>query len=204
MEPALAALITFSAYLIGSIPSAYIVGRLAKGIDIRAVGSRNVGALNIFHQVGPKAALVVLSADILKGMLATHMAMWVGESSWAFAYGAFGVLAGHNWPAFLGFRGGKGAATVLGVSLAVIPWITLLAVAPAVLLTTLARNVVLGAALGFVLINVLTVITGQGRVQILVCLLLTLVVTATYLSRSWRQSVAAIRQRRWLALFSFE
>ena len=204
MEPVLVALITLSTYLLGSVPSAYIAGRLARRIDIRTVGSRNVGALNVLHEVGPGAAIAVLVSDTLKGTLAVLMAIWILDSPWALACGAIGVVAGHNWPLFLWFRGGKGAATVLGVSLAVVPWLTILAVAPAVLITVLTRNVVLGAALGFTVLNILTVVTGRGWLEILVCLLLTFVVTATYLGRSWQQTVTSVRQGRWLDLLSFE
>ncbi len=204
MEPALVALITLLSYMLGSIPSAYIVGRLVKDIDIRTVGSRNVGALNTFHQVGPGAAIAVLIADTLKGVLAILLSVWIGESPWAILYGAIGVVAGHNWPVFLRFRGGKGAATVLGVSLVVQPWLTLIAVAATVLTALPTRNVVLGAAVGFVLLNVLTVVSGQGWLQVIICLLLTFVVTATYLGRSWQQTVTALRQRRLQDLFLFE
>ena len=153
-------------------------------LDLRSVGSRNPGALNTFRQIGPRTAIAVLVADTLKGVRAILIAMWLGESLWACLYGAAGVLAGHNWPLFLGFRGGKGAATALGVSLAVLPLFTILALAFATSLLALTRNVVLGAASGFVLVNILTVVTGQGWMQILICLFLTLVVTATYLGRS--------------------
>lgn len=204
MEPVLVDLITLSTYLLGSVPSAYIAGRLARRIDIRTVGSRNVGALNVLHEVGPGAAIAVLVSDTLKGTLAVLMAIWILDSPWALACGAIGVVAGHNWPLFLWFRGGKGAATVLGVSLAVVPWLTILAVAPAVLIAVLTRNVVLGAALGFTVLNILTVVTGRGWLEILVCLLLTFVVTATYLGRSWQQTVTSVRQGRWLDLLSFE
>ena len=204
MEPALLALITLATYILGSIPTAYIVGRLATGVDIRTLGTGNVGALNTLHSVGPAAAAVVLIVDGLKGALATLLAMWVSEAPVAIVYGALGALAGHNWPVFLRFRGGKGAATVLGVSLVVQPWLTVIALGPAVLLTLRTRNLVLGAALGFIILNVLTIVTGQGWTQIALCLALTVLVTATYLGRSWRQSVAAARSGRWLDLFAFE
>ncbi len=204
MEPAQAILILFASYVLGSIPSAYVAGRIARGIDIRAVGSHNVGALNIFHQVGPGTAIAVLAADTLKGSSAILISTWLGDSDWASFYGGIGVAAGHNWPVFLGFRGGKGAATVLGVSLTVAPWLTLMALAPSVLAALLARNVVLGTALGFILLNALIILSGQGMVAILLCLFLALIVTATYLGRSWHQTVSALRQRDLLALFSFE
>ena len=130
--------------------------------------------------------------------------MWIAEPPWAYFFGAAGIVAGHNWPVFLGFRGGKGAATVLGVSLAVLTWLTLGTLALVILVVVLTRNVVIGAASGFVLLNLLTVVTGQGWIQILLCLLLILVVTATYLGRSWQQTVNAARRGRWLDLFSFE
>ena len=204
MEPVLVALTLLSAYLLGSIPTGYIVGRVFKGIDIRTVGNRNVGALNVLHSIGRAAAIGVLAVDTLQGSLATLMAVWVIDAPGGSILGGIGVVAGHNWPVFLGFRGGKGAATVLGVSLAVQPWLTLIAIAPTVTLASLTRNLVLAAAVGFVILNVLTVVTGQGLSQILLCLALTFVVTATYLARSWRQTVAAAKSGRWADLFFFE
>ena len=191
-------------YILGSIPAAYIVGRVTQRIDIRSVGSRNAGALNVYHQIGPAAAVAVLAADILKGAVAVLIPSWLGAPHWAVAVGAVAVVAGHNWPAFLAFRGGKSVAAVLGVSMAVLPWLTLISIGPAVLAILLTRNVVFAAAVVFLLLNVLTIITGQGWLQISLCLFLTLVVTGTYLGRSWRETLSALRMRRWTALFSFE
>ena len=196
--------ILLATYLLGSFPSAYVVTRLFKGIDIRRVGSRNAGALNVYHQVGYTASIAVLVADTAKGTVAILLSTWVVESPWACFYGALGVVAGHNWPIFLGFSGGKGVATALGVSLAVLPWLTLLALVPTVLAITVTRNVVAGVALGMIMLNILVVVTGQDLVQLLVCLMLAAVVAATYLARSRHQAVAAVRQGRWLDLFSFE
>ena len=204
MEPISLLLVSVAAYLLGSIPSAYIIGRLVKGVDIREVGSRNMGALNTLHSVGPAAAVVVLTADTLKGSLAILISLAIGDAPWACVYGAIGVTAGHNWPVFLGFRGGKGAATILGVSFALLPWLTLVSLAPAALVALISRNVVLGTAVGFVLLNSLTIATGQDLSQILLCMLLSAIVTATYLGRSWRESVTALRRGRLADLFSFE
>ena len=205
MQESLAlALTTLLAYLLGSIPTAYIVGRLTRNIDIRSVGSRNSGALNTFHHVGPRSALVVLGTDALKGALAILLAIWIGDSLWYCFAAGLAVVAGHNWPLFLGFRGGKGAATLLGVSLAVLPIPTLVALIPAILVTYALRNLVLGAAVGFILVNVLAVTTGQDWRQVFLCLLLTSIVTGTYVGRSWRESATALHRRRWLDLASFE
>ena len=204
MEPVSLFLVSATTYLLGSIPSAYIVGRVIKGVDIRRVGSHNVGALNTLHTVGPAAASIVLVADTLKGTLAILISLTIGEAPWACLYGAIGVTAGHNWPIFLGFRGGKGAATILGVSLVVLPWLTLASLALAAGVAIVTRHVVVAAAVGFVLLNSLTVATGQDFSQILLCLLLTAIVTATYLGRSWHQTLAAVRHGRLADLFSFE
>ena len=162
------------------------------------------GLLNTLHQVGPAAAVTVLAADVLKGTGAVLIASVAGEQPWAAFYAAIAVVAGHNWPIFLWFRGGKGAATVLGVSLAVLPWLTLIAVTPAVLVALVTRQAVVAAAIGFLLLNIITVVTGQDWEKTVLCLLLTFIVIATYLGHSWRETVSALRQRRWLALFSFE
>ena len=105
---------------------------------------------------------------------------------------------------FLRFRGGKGAATVLGVSLAVQPLLTAAALAVALLVALRTRNIVLASAFGFVTLNILVVATRQGWVQVLLCLVLTAVVVATYFARSWSQTVALVRRGHWLDLFSFE
>ncbi len=191
-------------YTLGSVPTAYLVARLARGIDIRAVGSGNVGALNTFHQVGPQAAAAVFVADTLKGAAAILISIAITDSPWVCVYGALGVVAGHNWPMFFRFRGGKGAATVLGVSLAVQPLLTAAALAVALLVALRTRNIVLASAFGFVTLNILVVATRQGWVQVLLCLVLTAVVVATYFARSWSQTVALVRRGHWLDLFSFE
>ena len=108
-------------YLLGSIPFAYIAGRLIKGVDIRRVGGGNVGALNTMREIGVAAGWAVLVADIAKGLVAVLIAQWLGLSViWVFAVG-FAAVAGHNWPVFLKFRGGKGVATAMGVLLTLVP-----------------------------------------------------------------------------------
>ena len=108
-------------YLLGSIPFAYIAGRLKKGVDVRQVGGGNVGALNVMREVGVAAGFAVLAADVAKGLVAVFVARWLGlPLIWVLVVG-FAAVAGHNWPVFLRFRGGKGGATIMGVLLALIP-----------------------------------------------------------------------------------
>ena len=198
------ALIVLLAYLLGSVPSAYIVGKAVSGVDIREVGSRNAGAANVFIQIGRSAGILVLVADAAKGFVAVLAGLALGDAPWGPFYAAVTVVAGHNWPLFLGFRGGKGVATVLGVSFAVLPWLTLIALIASFLVLLISRNVVLAAAGGFALLNVFAPLSGQSWPDGLMCLVLTAMVMATYLGRSWSQTVASIRARRPLELFSFE
>ena len=114
-------------YLIGSLPTAYLMGRLRKGIDIRKIGSQNMGAMNVIYNIGLAEGLIVLAIDILKGVLAVYLAMLISQS---FTYVLAGsltmslllqllagvaVVLGHNFSLFLNFRGGKGGATTIGV-----------------------------------------------------------------------------------------
>ncbi len=118
------------AYLAGSIPFAYLAGRLVKGIDLRTVGSGNLGATNVFRTLGAPAGVSVMLLDIIKGAVpvywlprlldvgapVTETATW-----WALAYGVMAIL-GHAKPVFLLWQGGgKGVATAAGIFLAVIP-----------------------------------------------------------------------------------
>ena len=118
------------AYLAGSVPFAYLAGRLLKGIDLRTVGSGNLGATNVFRTLGAPAGVVVMLLDIAKGAVPVYViprltgvggplndaATW-----WALAYGVMAIL-GHAKPIFLLWKGGgKGVATAAGIFLAVIP-----------------------------------------------------------------------------------
>jgi glycerol-3-phosphate acyltransferase PlsY len=108
-------------YLLGSIPTAYIVARKRKGIDIRDVGSRNMGGANVMREIGTPEGVFVMLIDIAKGAGAILIAQTLNISElWIFGAG-FAALVGHNFPVFAGFRGGKGSATVIGIFLVLAP-----------------------------------------------------------------------------------
>ena len=197
METWLAVLSIFLGYLLGSIPSAYILVRLTRKADIRTLGTGNVGALNTYQQLGPAAGIAILIADVSKGMVAVFLPLWIGAPDWARYGSAIAAVVGHTWPVFLSFRGGKGAATILGVALALAPPLAAIAVVPLVVATLTIRNVVIGVAAGFILFNVLTIVTGEPWSLIAVCLGLTVFVVGNYLVRTLRHTLTAIRQRRW-------
>ncbi len=121
-EPVATAIAIIAAYLLGSIPAAYIVGRLKKGIDIRQVGSRNMGAMNVFYQMGVGYGLLVLAVDIGKGAAAVALARWLEVPMVITLIAGATAVIGHSFPIWLNFRGGKGGATVIGVLFVLMPW----------------------------------------------------------------------------------
>ena len=205
MEIAAIALLGVESYLIGSVSPAYYLVRYVKKADIRNVGSRNVGTLNTYHQLGVEWAALVLMFDVGKGALAVLLPGWIGVADWAvFVTGGL-VIAGHNWPALLRFRGGKGAATLIGVLLGFLPVASLIAAVPGILALLLARNGIVGLTAGFFTVNVLVIVAwifgfawlvpGPGLLPFLFSLLLTLLVTVAYGVSIRGQLMEALRQR---------
>jgi len=108
-------------YLLGSIPTAYIVSRIRKGIDIRNIGSRNMGGANVMREIGAREGVLVGLIDIAKGVGAILIAQALNISElWVFGAG-FAALVGHNFPVFARFRGGRGSATIIGIFLVLAP-----------------------------------------------------------------------------------
>jgi len=135
-------------YLLGSIPSAYIAGRLVRGVDIRQVGGKNMGALNVMREVGVAAGFTVLAVDMAKGLVAVLIAQWLGLSLIFVFIAGFTAVVGHGWPVFLRFKGGKGAATVLGVLLALTPFEFAISFAIIVIVVLVTSNVRLAMGVG--------------------------------------------------------
>lgn len=107
----------FLSYLIGSIPTAFMAGKLLKGIDIREHGSGNMGATNVFRVLGKRSGIIVLVIDILKGVLGVVLVGQIFHFEEVLTFVILGIasVCGHNWTVFLKFKGGKGIATSLGV-----------------------------------------------------------------------------------------
>ncbi|MEX2527401.1 MAG: glycerol-3-phosphate 1-O-acyltransferase PlsY [Gemmatimonadota bacterium] len=120
-------LLVLASYVMGATPSSYLVGRIFHGVDLREVGSGNLGATNTFRALGWKAAAPVMVVDVAKGWIpaALFPALLVQEAGamgvWPLVFGGTAVL-GHAFSFWVGFRGGKGVATSTGVFLALAPW----------------------------------------------------------------------------------
>ncbi len=118
-----AAIAIICGYLMGSLPTAYIMGRLRKGVDIREVGTRNMGAMNVIYSIGITEGISVLLIDVAKGAAAVFLARSLGMPPVIeFSAGAAAVI-GHGFPVFLKFRGGRGGATCVGVLVFLMPWV---------------------------------------------------------------------------------
>lgn len=144
MTAALVATIVILAYLLGSIPFGLLVAR-TQGIDIREHGSKNIGATNVWRVLGKKWGLTTFIADVLKGVAAVLVAKWIAHhwiiqipkphghvEAWQFPEdyagiaAALGCIIGHSFPCWIGFKGGKGVATSLGVLFGMMPLVGLL------------------------------------------------------------------------------
>ena len=140
------------AYLIGSIPFGYLAGCIA-GIDIRKTGSGNIGATNVFRTLGPGPGIATFLLDMAKGVAAARVVPWAvwsaagagGPPPAAALVCAAAVLAGHGFPLFLSFKGGKGVATGLGCALSIVPHSALAAFAVWIAVFLATRYVSVGS-----------------------------------------------------------
>jgi glycerol-3-phosphate acyltransferase PlsY len=129
VDIALVLLVIAIAYLLGSIPSAYIVGRLLKGLDIREVGDGRMGATATYRRVGLAGGVFVGLMDLAKGAAAVLLARELGLPLPVVLIAAVAVVAGHNWSIFLHFKGGKGALAIYGALASLMFWQLLIALA---------------------------------------------------------------------------
>ena len=141
------------AYLLGSVPSAYIAGRLLKGVDIRDYGSGNVGGSNVWRQVARWAIVPVALADIGKGALPVLVAQRLELGLAVQVLAGVAAIVGHNWSLYLRFSGGRGIGTIGGM-LAVLAPQEFVVVALIALLGVVFRNVPVGVGLGVVFVPV--------------------------------------------------
>ena len=143
-------LIVLLGYFLGSIPTAYVAGRLLKGGDIRQMGDGNVGAANAFHQLGAKVGIAVFFVDAGKGALAILIAQAANIPQAAVLFTGVAAVAGHNWPVFIGFRGGRGESIAIGVLLTLITQPMLILAGPALATLFIKRNVIIASCVLFI------------------------------------------------------
>ena len=203
-------LILFAGYLLGSISGSLVLGRF-RGIDIRKQGSGNAGGTNAFRTQGFKFALGVVLMDVGKGALAAYVALRFTSSAFLDVLPYVAVMAaviGHVWPVFHGFRGGKGAATLVGGMVLLWPMSVLVMLAVWLLCLTLTGYVGLSTVLaGFSLLVLALMHSASMEVQVFAALaaLLMLFTHRANMQRLWQKNEyrfdkAMIWRRAWHAL----
>ena len=140
-----ALLLWFLAYILGSVPVGILVAEWFKSNDPRSLGSGNIGATNVARTAGKKAGLITLFGDCLKGFLAIMIARFLGAGDGVTAITGLLAFMGHLYPVFLGFKGGKGVATGLGVLLALAPGATFVGIILFAAVTAYSHFVSLGS-----------------------------------------------------------
>jgi glycerol-3-phosphate acyltransferase PlsY len=161
-----------AAYVCGSLPWGLWIGRLARGVDIRTVGSGNLGATNVYRTLGPGLGILTLLLDIAKGALPVwvlpHLAVaaaFPGGPEWCRLAAGLAAVAGHVWTFLAGFRGGKGVATTVGVLLALAPAAFGVFVLVFVVTVAATRYISLGSTLGAVAFAVTLGVTARAGVR---------------------------------------
>ena len=177
-------IIIIIAYLLGNISTSYIVAKRLAGVDIRTQGSGNAGSTNVLRTLGKKAGALTFIGDVLKGAIAVLIARFISyavhldQATCAYLAVVFVVL-GHNYQAFLGFKGGKGVATSLGSMLAMNPVIALACLGFFIIIVAITKYVSLGSILGIGLSPIIMMLT-QNTKGLLVTLFLTISVAITH------------------------
>jgi len=183
-----------ASYLLGSIPSAYIITRLTQRRDIRQIGGGNVGARNVFIEVGKVAGIGVGIFDVVKGAGAVVLATWLlkvespeiwsTDISWLFVLGAgLAVVAGHIWSVYLKFTGGNGLATTLGVLAMLMTQELVLALAVMLLLWLITRNLILSVNLSLLSVPISGWFTDKSWLSIVFPILLVILMLLHFFPR---------------------
>lgn len=177
-------IIIIIAYLLGNISTSYIISKRVAGVDIRTQGSGNAGSTNVLRTLGKKAGLITFIGDLLKGIVAVLIAEMIAKLTnidivTAGYIGVVGVVCGHNWPVFLGFRGGKGVATSLGSMIAVNPIIALTCFGIFLVIVAITKYVSLGSVLSISMSPIFMLILHNEK-GLLATLFLTLSVIFTH------------------------
>ena len=149
-----------SAYLLGSIPTAYLVVHYRKGFDIRKLGDGNSGAANVARVMGAKTGIFVGIVDIFKGSIILALAGWLLGSGIGMAGGIIAIM-GHSWPIYLLGRGGRGAAVGIGVLLALLPYLAFPIALIGIIILGVTRKTRLAIAFFFITLPVLVFLVGN-------------------------------------------
>jgi acyl phosphate:glycerol-3-phosphate acyltransferase len=164
-------LLIITAFILGSVPFGIIIAR-AKGVDLKKIGSGNIGATNVLRSLGKLPAVLTLLGDILKGTLAVAIGRFFGVGSLYEGLIGFSAILGHNFSIFLGFKGGKGVATSLGVLGLYSPPVALLTLIIWVMIVFLTKYSSLGALVSFGLLPI-NILLFDDKEKVYIAMLIT-------------------------------
>jgi acyl phosphate:glycerol-3-phosphate acyltransferase len=145
-------LVVILSYLVGAIPTAYIFGRINSGKDIRRIGDENAGAANAYRELGPRAGILVGIIDAAKGSLVILIAQAVNMPQFVVLTAGLAAVIGHNWPVFLGFKGGRGVSTTIGILFVLVTIPMLIMTIPTLLILVWRKNVTPSMAFLFIVL----------------------------------------------------
>lgn len=174
-------------YLLGSVNTSLVIGKLFYKKDVRQYGSGNAGATNTLRTLGKTAALMVVIGDSLKGILACLIGRWLAGGASAGVYAgeyAAGVMAvvGHNWPLYFGFRGGKGVMTAFAVVLMLSPIAALISLLAFIAVVAVTRYVSLGSMTGAAAFPLVAWLMGEPLFLVLTGALLAVLIVCRHSS----------------------
>lgn len=181
LDVTLAAVTIVIGYMLGTIPSGYLVAKL-HGVNIQQVGSGNIGATNVLRALGVVPAVIVVVLDPLKGAVATALPLLLGVGPWGAALAGLAVVLGNNFNVLLGFRGGKGIATSIGVMLVLEPLVALFCIVLGVFTILVSRYVSLGSLVGMMALPLFLIARGSHPAYLLLGFALTALAVVRHLA----------------------
>lgn len=184
-------LLIVAAYLIGSIPVGLILGKLIWKKDLRRYGSHNIGATNAWRILGKKAGILIFLLDFLKGQLGVLLGAYIFGVPGAMIVGGFFAMLGHMFPLFIGFKGGKGVSTSLGVISALMPCVTAIVVVVWIAIVLLTRYVSVGSIVAATLTPILAALFKEPTVYFLFAMLMAMFVIFRH-----RENIARLKAGR--------
>ena len=170
------------AYLLGSIPSAYLIGSWLKGIDIREAGDGRLGATTAYRRVGFLGGLIVALIDVVKGVVVVLIAQRLGLPLAVVIIAGLAVVVGHNWSIFLHFKGGKGALTTYGVLVSLMFWQFSAALAIGSIAFIITKKTGLSTGVLFCFLALLNLFTGSLIVLVITPILIAVPMVLKHIS----------------------
>ena len=181
------------AYLLGSVPTAYIYFKIKQNKDIRNYGSGNSGALNIWRSQNISSGALVLIIDLIKAISIALTGKNIEISEVGFYIGTVCSVLGHNYPVYLKFKGGKGVSVVAGITLVIITIPSFIAGITIGMIGLITKSPLWGILVGALVLNGLTLIIEQSISLSIWCAVITLIVGVTHFSRRKEELITAIK-----------